>query len=284
MIPRKANEGINTLPFYNGHPYTANGSLVGQCTWYAMGRCGELLGYPMNNWADMPQCSPNPCWNYTGVRDAKNWLDNTNWKISQNPVVGSVGVLDGVHGHVFVVEEEIGNGVFGISQYNKNSDKKFHYEEVNLNGSYLYGMKIKGFLIIPMEEIKRDESKWQVQVKVDKLRIRADHSTDSQVIGVCSNGALFNVEEAYNNDYRWLKIGVGWIGTTREWVDEYFPLIEDAQEKEIDVLNAELKERDKTILTLKDMNRALDNANKSLREENEMLQEKLDKVKEIINE
>lgn len=55
-------------------------------------------------------------------------------------------------------------------------------------------------------------------------------------------------------------------------------------ELQIDLLNAELKERDKTILTLKDMNRTLDDANKSLREENEILQEKIDNIKEIINE
>lgn len=48
-------------------------------------------------------------------------------------------------------------------------------------------------------------------------------------------------------------------------------------EKQIDILNAELKESSKTISTLKDMNNSLDQANKKL-------QDKLDKIGGIVNE
>lgn len=250
FIPRKSNENIDKLLYWKEHPFNFSGtSLLGQCTWYVLGRVGEILGYPMTNWESMPNCSPNPCWSTYGASHAKLWLKNCLWKVSQKAKVASIGVLDGNMGHVFVVEEEYGNGMFGISQYNKNSDKKFHYEKVDLSKGSVYGMKILGFIEIPVEDTKRDESKWQIQVKVDGLRMREDHSTNADVVGFCINGEIYNVLDVYLGDFRWLKLDNGcWVATKQEWVDEFIPKTSDD----------ELKEAKKTIQTLKEMNNTLD--------------------------
>lgn len=268
FTPRKTNEGIDSLLFWTGQPYTLNGKEnIGYCTWYVLGRVAEILGYPMNNWKDYPNSCPNKAWNHTGAEDAKHWLEDARWKTSKTPQVCSVIVLDGYRGHVAFIEEDFGDGYFGISQCNKNSDRKFHYEKVSLKGTTLYGMKILGYLIIPYEETKRDETKWQIQIKVNQLRMRANHSTNSDILGLAKNGAFYNIVDVYNDDYRWLKTeDSAWIATKAEWVDEHFP-INDSKD--------ELREANKTILALKEMNRALDDRVK-------FLEDKIEKIKELL--
>ena len=251
MAPRRTNEGVYTLKFWKDHPYTVEGkTLFEQCVWYVMGRIGERLGYPMTNWEKMPSCSPNPAWNHIGVFDAKNWLKDARWQTSQKPMVDSAIVLDGKYGHVAYIEEDFGNGIFGISQYNKNSDRKFHYEKVDLSGNKLYGMKILGYLVVPVNDVKRDETKHQLRVIVDQLRIRKDNSTNSDIVRISNNGELFNFLDEFNDEtYRWCLTDDGWIATKSEWIDEYIPV--DNSYQRIEELELVIKAKDSEIEELK---------------------------------
>lgn len=242
MTPRKDNNNVYELEYYKGHPYTTEGkNLYEQCVWYVLGRVGEVLGFPMTYWESMPNCSSNPAWNYMGVRNAKEFLKNTRWEVSSTPKVGSVLVLDGYYGHVAFVEEDLGNGKYGISQYNKNSDRKFHYEEVTLTGIYCYGMKILGYLVLPIKEIERNKGIHQFKVKVDKLNIRVDHSTNSKAIRFAQNGELFNVLDEYDDGtYKWYKSNDGWLATKPEWIEDY-PINNDIEKLKQE--NSDLREK-----------------------------------------
>lgn len=241
MIPRTDNNNIKSLEYYNGHPYTTTDpKLFEQCVWYCLARAGEILGYPITYWDTMPNCSPNPAWNYVGVRHAKYWLKDTRWKVRNTPRVASFLVLDGTYGHVAMVEKNCGNGKWGISQYNKNSDRKFHYEEVDLSGNYCYGMKILGYLELPIKEIERNTSIHQFKVKVDQLNIRVDHSTSTKAIRFAQNGELFNVLDVYEGDYKWYKTNDGWVATKPEWIEDY-PINNDIEKLKQE--NRELRDK-----------------------------------------
>lgn len=286
--PRLTDEGIKTSKYYN-RPYSTGD--MPNCTTYSLFRCCENLDRQCAQNLGGSRIS-NPCFPYDGYRDACNWYKDWQWEKGQTPKLGAVCCWSGTYksngkscaGHVAIVEQIYEDGSFLTS--NSNYGGTFFYTmkipaDKTLSSSK-YNFKFEGFCYIPLETIERDETKHQVKVKVDGLRIRADHNTDSTAMGICSNGELFNVYDILNSDYRWLNIGSGWIATKTEWVDEYFPKEEttpydDELEKQIDSLNAEIQEDKRTISTLKDMNKALDEANKKL-------QDKIDKIGGILNE
>ena len=291
VVKRTTNEGIETSPYWAAHPYNfdlvARPSLKDQCVWYVLGRMCERLGYPVANWDSdgFRDCSPNPAWDRYGADDAKNFLKKCNWVTSARPRVDSVIVLDGTYGHVAYIEEDLGDGKYGISQYNKLSDRKFHYEVVDLKGaSKLYNMMILGYLYLPV--IERDETKHQILFKVDDVRIRSNHDTNSEIVGLCAKGELFDVTEVFEDEnYKWMNIGSGWVATTPDWVEEYLPIDIHAECK------AEIAELKKTISYLKEQNNTLEIAYKEqektselLDNKNNLLINKLNRIKDILEE
>lgn len=118
--PRKtAPDSDNRYYYSNINPFYAAGGLVGQCTWYAFGRAYEILGeYP-----NLSRGNANQWYNYN-----KN---GGYFDYGSEPRPGAIACYDNApYGHVAVVEEIV-NGVAYVSEFNKNSDKSFHYSVVN---------------------------------------------------------------------------------------------------------------------------------------------------------
>lgn len=71
--------------------------------------------------------------------------------------------------------------------------------------------------------VERDETKPQLKVLVDSLRIRTGHSTGDSVLGFVQNGAIYNDLETYkDNNYTWHRIADNqWIADSGEWLEVY---------------------------------------------------------------
>ena len=118
--PRKTAPDSDNRYYYSSiNPFYAAGGLVGQCTWYAFGRAYEILGeYP-----NLSRGNANQWYNYN-----KN---GGYFDYGSEPRPGAIACYDNApYGHVAVVEEIV-NGVAYVSEFNKNSDKSFHYSVVN---------------------------------------------------------------------------------------------------------------------------------------------------------
>lgn len=251
--PRLKGDDIKYSKYYN-RPYST--SDMPNCTTYALMRICEILDR---------QCAqnlggsriPDPIFQRDGYDDAHTWYRDWLWKKGQVPKLGAVACWSGINkktgkpcaGHVAVVEVIYNDGSFLTS--NSNYGGAWFYTKTigadKVLKSELYDFKFEGFCYIPLEVVERDENKYQVKVNVDGLRIRSEHSITSNIIGVCNNGELFNVEAIYEDGtYKWLDIGDGWIGTIPEWVTEFEPALDVEQlkkeNKELKLVNAYLKD------------------------------------------
>lgn len=287
--PRLTDEGIRTSIYYN-RPYSTGD--MSNCTTYAMFRICELLKKQCTNYQGYPIID-NHCFDRFGYGNACDWFKDWVWKKGQIPRLGAVACWSGTYkttgkaccGHVAVVEQIYEDGSFLTS--NSNYGGTFFYTQkiaANKNlPSSKYNFKFEGFCYIPLKEVEKDDSKYQVEIKVESLRIRQSPTTNAPILGVCQNGQLFNVFSAENDGtYRWLQVDDGWIATKPEWVNEYPPkaiqeTYDDTLEKQIDILSAEIRELKKVNATLKDM---LDSAQKALMISND----KLEKIGGVLSE
>ena len=124
-----APDSGNSYYYSSANPFYSAG-LIGQCTWYAYGRAYEILG-------SRPRLS-------TG--NAKEWYSYNQshgyYAHGTEPRVGAIACwyLSGAN-HVAVVEA-INGGTIYISEFNRNSDRSFHYTEEVSNGrgpdGYIY--------------------------------------------------------------------------------------------------------------------------------------------------
>ncbi len=106
---------------------------------------------------------------------------------------------------------------------------------VNMNGHHAFRRKKE---VPPAPEptpvitpnVERDEYRNQIEVKVEKLRVRTDPNTNATVIGFANIG-FYNYSDTYRkdqDDYIWYKIADNnWIASSDEWTTIY-----PAKEKE----------------------------------------------------
>lgn len=126
-----------TTPPASGNPYYYSSQnpfytagLVGQCTWYAYGRAYEILG-------GKPKLS-------TG--NADQWYAYNqrtgHYAYGTTPQVGAIACWHNQGACHVAVVERIENGKVYISEYNRNSDRAFHFQEAVSNGrgpdGYIY--------------------------------------------------------------------------------------------------------------------------------------------------
>lgn len=104
--------------------------------------------------------------------------------------------------------------------------------------------------------VERDETKAQLKVLVDSLRVRTGHSTGDSVLGFVQNGAIYNDLETYkDNNYTWHRIDDGqWIADDGSWLEmlpvtDYKKLYESSLNT-IESLNKQISTQNDTINNL----------------------------------
>ena len=147
---------------------------------------------------------------------------------------GSLSSGDGA-GHVAIVEEVYdGNNVFtsesaygGTAFYNSNRS--------NNNGRWGSGgaYTFRCFIYLPddvqrivdggepgpviVDPVDRDESRDQIEVLIDDLRVRDDAGLDCGVLGFAQPGYYYYYETRDVDDYTWYRIADGqWIASSDE--------------------------------------------------------------------
>jgi len=104
--------------------------------------------------------------------------------------------------------------------------------------------------------VERNENISQIRVIVDNLRVRAEHSTNSSVIGFVQNKGIYNDLETYNDGtYIWHRIDKEqWIADNGEWLEvlpvtDYKKLYESKLSM-IESLNKQISTQNDTINNL----------------------------------
>ena len=148
---------------------------------------------------------------------------------------GTKGQATGSHIHI-----AIGKGKFSGTGWYKNSygnwcinnqynivDGLFLYDKVNIQYAMYDWKRTSDFVVNEITpNVERDESKNQVEVIVDKLRVRTEPNLNGSILGYAKIG-FYNVYEQKENDgYIWFKIADNqWIATDEEWTI-YYPAID----------------------------------------------------------
>lgn len=92
--------------------------------------------------------------------------------------------------------------------------------------------------------VERDEYKNQIEVKVDKLRIRTAPNLNGEVIGYANPGFYNYLETTENDGYIWYRISdSNWIAYSDEWENVY-----PAKEKEEFIQFKVLDKKDEYVL------------------------------------
>ena len=98
---------------------------------------------------------------------------------------------------------------------------------VNMNGHHAFRRK-KETPPAPMPtpvitpNVSKDESKDQIEVLVDKLRVRTSPSLEGEIIGYANKGYYNYLEVVDADDYKWYRISSNnWIASSDEWTKVY---------------------------------------------------------------
>lgn len=240
----KVEEG--TKPYAWGVPTTY------QCTWYGYYRAMEVGFTPPVWWDRATKTGSYP--------NAKDWLANFRepWEVKGTdyvPKAGDIVVWDGEYGHIQFMETEV-----MYSEYSSGNPDSFR------NGKLSdYKGKLLGYLHYPYESVnpvERNEKVDQIQTLDDTLRIRTEPSLEAEVVGYVQLG-FYNVLSTKKADgYTWYKIATDrWCANVSV---KYLPKGDDDIIKVIEEYFDRMKEKVS-----------------ELTNENEDLNERLDKIKEI---
>lgn len=151
--------GETTNP--NSNLYNYNDPTTYQCTYYALGRSGEIAGEPVQSFA----IAPNPNIKHkifkkaTGFDDANKWITGTNWETSEDKFKPKLGAIvcynkypnDGGAGHVQIIEKIEGNTIY-VSQ-NQTAYSDNFLTAINVNDLTTIGSKVfQGYIYNPYIE------------------------------------------------------------------------------------------------------------------------------------
>lgn len=193
--------------FHEGVDYSANGKSI---PIYALDD-GEVLaeGYDSTGailcYVRYPKLD-----DYVGLYyHLANTVINKGDKVNKNTKIGMMGTtgnVTGIHLHF---------NWFKYSDYDKGFYQR-NYEDFD---KYVFPenrVKIT-------DPVERDETKLQLKVLADSLRVRTGHSTKDSVVGFAEKDAIYNDLEAFKDDtYTWHKIAEEqWIADNGEWLELY---------------------------------------------------------------
>ena len=225
---RRANGGWNTCII--GSPTDKDCNVLSNCVGYASGRFNEIYneitGHTGSHKWDILNCN------------AENFIERAvqlGLEISNVPTLGGIMVWakgkpgysdDGV-GHVGIVEKIIDENTIYTSESAYGGSAFYNSTRNNNNGRWGMGSKysfraciinpaVKTIKVAP--NVKRDETKEQVQVLVDDLNVRVEPNTKATRIGFAKKGYYDILEKKLGGNYTWLKIAEEqYIAYDEEW-------------------------------------------------------------------
>lgn len=246
-LPEKGNKFYNTTSnggysrCIQGSPVQSGRNVYSNCVGHACSRFNEvysiLTGY---NGMKFPNLNCNA---ENFIERAKNTYG---LEVKPYPVLGGIMVWqkgatlsgsDGA-GHVAFVEDITAATNFYSSESGWGSSNPFwNSNRSNSNGRWgmSSGYTFRGCIVNPAigdihwgsetvtPNVDRDETKNQVEVKIDNLRVRTGAGTDQGIIGMAHKG-IYNVYEQKDaTGYTWYRIAdKQWLATSEDWTT-YLP-------------------------------------------------------------
>lgn len=135
------------------------------------------------------------------------------------------------------------------NQYNV-VDALFVYKDVEITNGYGYNWKrTDDFMVNEITpNVERDETKNQVEVFVDQLRVRTEPNLNGKILGFAKKGFYNVLDKAEADGYTWFKIADNqWIAYSEDW-GKYYPKEKDYKQlyeeslKEISKLKEEINQ------------------------------------------
>ena len=195
----------------------------------------------------------------TGFGNAKTWYEETGYPTGTELKEGSIAVFDGNCGHVAFVEKKIDSthAIISESQYDDDKSlrnyKFFRSRQVELvvGKATLSGVgKLKGFIYLPVDDVRTDRNLLndQVDVTKDYLRVRDAAGGATVSSGLYCPVGLYNVletkeAELNGTNYTWYKLEDGFWIAHIEGETLYYPKQSDStKDEEIKRLKKSLSE------------------------------------------
>ncbi len=271
-----------------------------QCVNYAVSRSCEIAQRPCCYYSGIStkEDIEKPMFKRSGYGNAVEWMNDTLWETGAEPKVGAIMVYGKAYGngygHVRVVEAINGNTISysGANESNLMAFKTLTKPSISATGflGYIYNPYVTEFNLTP---VSRDESKDQVEILADSLKVR--DSANGNSIGCFAKQGLYNILAfETSGEYTWAKLADGmyialndndgWTITYHKSDSAYDELLAkyNALKQSYDDLNKayeiEKTQVDNLTQKNKELSTSLELANKTIEE----LNTKLTKVKEIV--
>lgn len=190
-------------------------------------QCWDLAQYYFTEVLNVPDSVLSGC----------NWVKNMvlwDWKYAElmqyfdeidvhTMITGDVCIWTGGDGHIAIFDNWSGKANYYFSQ-DPYINKPCGIRECNLDGIHAFRRKGSKPTPVITPNVPRDEYRNQIEVKVEKLRVRTEPNTNAEVIGFANIG-FYNYSDTYKkdvNDYTWYKIADNnWIASSEEWTTVY---------------------------------------------------------------
>lgn len=314
FCPRWAKNGMLNNPYWYDKTYNAGANqgaygdaALPNCVTMASGRFSELNGKNLRNIMK----------NRSGFGNAKEWFDETKLEKGSTPRPGSIACFGGTLGHVAIVEQINSDGTVTVSQSNYQKSKDYNSANYFQIRTYKLevgkvaqgvGLVFQGYIYPPNVRYatERDTSTDQVEIFAERLKVRKTPNGD-WVEGIFAPLGIYNILDVQTaGEYTWAKLDDEcWIALNDNdgWTKTYIKEIQDKSKEYNELL-------DKYNALEKDYNTAIKDVNslqndwkasqlenielsKQLKQaqteldvvkaDNELLSEKLKKIKEIVN-
>jgi len=153
-------------------------------------------------------------------------------------------------------------GYYNISE--TKEDNKYIWAKVSGTEYWiatgLEGSELIEAVFVPVE---KDETKNQVEITIDDLRIRQEPSTTSSILGYCPMG-FYDVEDSSaEKDYVWLKVCGHWIAVVDGVI---YHAGKDDKDQKIKELEARIEKLEESITFINNENDILSNAISSIKD------------------
>ena len=212
-----------------GSPTDKDCNVLSNCVGYASGRFNEIYN-------EITGHTGSHKWNILNC-NAENFIERAEQlglKISKTPTLGGIMVWqkgslnwqDGA-GHVGVVEKIIDDNTIYTSESAWGGSAFYNSTRRNTNGRWGMGSaySFRGCIVNPAvktikvaSNVKRDETKEQVEVLVPDLNVRMEPSTKATRIGFAKKGYYNILNKKVAEGYTWLNIAEDqYIAFNNEW-------------------------------------------------------------------
>lgn len=302
FCPRYSKDGMKNDKYWYDNSYNAgsNGdAALPNCVTYCSGRLSEANGENLRNIMS----------GRTGFGNAKEWYDSTTLEKGSTPKVGAIACFTGTLGHVAFVEKVNDDGTVTVSQSNYQSSKDYsssNYFQVKTYKLVVgqiasgVGLVFQGYIYSPniKTSVNRDTSKDQIEVLVERLKVRKSANGDWNE-GIFAPLGIYDILEVKTEgEYTWAKLDDEcWIaindvdGWTKTYMKEekkpepttdYETLYKEEVEK-YNMLETKYETLETNYQTTEAQNKSYSTEIDNLKEENKKLSEKLAEIKKIVS-